>query len=268
MPSHLPIRPALFRALGAVIPLLLCIAPQARAQAGFTAEKGADIFAFGGYFRVAPDYGQPHDTGYLLGGLFTRYIGHARYEPSLEFRYTHVSGDIVDQSTLSGGIRVGRTFRSRYQPYADFLIGRGTIRYVVPPIPDYPPDHGLMLSYGGGLNVDFLRNWSVFGDLQMQHWSLGENSVIKPDGSNYTLSPYTVSVGVRFRIPFHSEVGAAHSGYPREPKEHKPRNSPQPPPPPPSAQPAPAPEPASPETPSGSSSSAPADTSGTATPPQ
>ncbi|MDE1163070.1 MAG: outer membrane beta-barrel protein [Acidobacteriaceae bacterium] len=188
---------------------LACSCLPAHAQSVFTAEKGADIFVFGGYTYLKPDYGPDsvHNNGITLGADFTRYFRWP-VTPSIEVRYTHASGPVVNEHTFSGGLKVGKTYRTRFHPYADILAGLGGVHYVTPPVPDYPDDTALAITYGGGVDIDVLDNWAVKADFQSQHWNLGKNATIKPDGEDYTLSPLAFTIGVSYRIPFHSRVGS------------------------------------------------------------
>ncbi|WP_263371724.1 hypothetical protein [Granulicella cerasi] len=222
----------------------LTAAPTLRAQAVYTAEKGANIFVFGGYNYVKPDFGPDsyHNNGVMFGADYTRYFGW-RIAPSIELRYQTSSGQVVKESTISGGLKFGADFHQRYHPYVDFLAGLGTLHYVVPPVPGYPDDHALAYTFGGGLDIDVYNNFALKLDVQSQSWNLGENLTIKPQGGDFTLSPFVATIGVTYRIPFHNEVGSTIHR-PRE--ERAPRREAAPPPPPPNAPPPPAVEQAPP----------------------
>lgn len=207
-----------FTILGLALCFLFPALRPARAQRIYAAQKGADIFVFGGYTYDKPDYGPDYVTnnGVSLGADFTRYFGW-KISPSLELRYTNVSGPVVKESTISGGFRGLVDLKQRFHPYIDILGGAGTITYVQPPIPGYPPDHGFVLSYGAGVDIDIYRTFQLKADFQQQSWNLGQNYVTVPSGANYTLSPIAITLGVSYRIPFHSYVGPQNRKY-KEPK--------------------------------------------------
>ena len=112
---------------------LLATFQQAHAQALYTADKAADIFVFGGYNYTKPDFGPTNDQGFSAGLDYTRYFGWqlagAPIDPSLELRGTDTSGDTVKERTLMGGLRLHSTFKDRYHPYIDLLVGIGVVDY-------------------------------------------------------------------------------------------------------------------------------------------
>ena len=187
--------------LAAAIAVIVAIAaPHARAQAISTASKSASIDIFGGFVDTAPDYSDQRDTGGAIGVDYTRYF-HLPVHIAVEARANSVSGSVVNERTVLGGIKLGRDYR-RFTPYADFLIGIGTIKYAVPPIPGYTSDRGRTYSYGGGVDIPVYKTFSVKADFQLQSWNLGVNSITRPQGGDYTLSPTMLTLGINYRIPF------------------------------------------------------------------
>lgn len=204
--------------------ILLPSVRSAHAQAISTAGKSANIFVFGGYEWVQPDYGPDKykDNGYLFGGTFVRYFRSGRYPIGVgaEGRYAKVTGTIVDENTYGGGLRVDTLLADRFHPYIEGLIGHGTIDYHFPPVPsnpNYRSDSGRVLFYGFGLDVDITSSFSLKLEGLQQNWS------ITPQ---YTLGPATYNAAIVYRIPFRSYVGNARRHGRREEL---------PPPPPPAA---------------------------------
>ena len=180
--------------LGAVAGLLMqaSLSSNAAAQARLTADKRADVSVFAGGSSVDADYGSDRQMGYLFGADYTRFM-HFFLAPSVEVRGSiSPIGDAVGENVFSGGLKLQHTFR-RYQPYADFLIGYGSIKFA--PSLRYVADSSVVYTYGGGVDIYALRHFSVKLDLQTSNWNTGEN---------VTYSPNAVSVGVVYHIPFGS----------------------------------------------------------------
>lgn len=194
--------------LAALLLLLVLPSPRASAQAYATAEKKADIFVFGGFSDTSPDYGPTWNKGATVGVDYTRYLKWS-YVPSLELRATFGNGSTVNEHTYMGGLRVHKRIFRRFAPYADALFGLGTITY-----PErgsggtiiHVDDSGFAYSLGGGVDIGLVHNFMLKADFQQQFWNLGENTVEVPSGANFTLSPKVLTIGVSYRIPFHSDV--------------------------------------------------------------
>jgi opacity protein-like surface antigen len=175
--------------------------PPLKAQALATAQRGAEITAFGGYMLSDPDYGYRSYNGEMFGANFTVFK-HWFVDPSIEVRYDHTSNAIISEHAFLGGPRVQKDY-GRFHPYADFLIGIGTIDYNPAPLfsPNDHKDSGRNFSIGGGVDYDVTRNFSAKVDFQQQNWNLGPNPPFQATG-NYTLSPRTLTFGVTYHIPF------------------------------------------------------------------
>ncbi len=156
------------------------------------ASKTVDFSAFGGFVHDIPDYGPYGNNGVTFGVDITRYF-HFPVQPSLEARVNVATGKTVRENTYLFGIRAQGSVLRRYHPYADLLVGPGTIHFQTPPAPGYTGDNSTVWSYGGGLDVDFLTNFQAKIDFQYQSWNLG---------TNYTLSPSLTVIGIGYRIPF------------------------------------------------------------------
>ena len=187
--------------------LLTVSIPQTlHAQYAPTESKGMDISAFAGYTYLSPDFGPTHNQGISAGVNITRYF-RLPIAPSLELRATDASGSTVTERTVLAGLRAQSDFHA-FHPYIDFLAGVGSIVYAVDPIPGYHEDRGFADSIGGGVDIDLIRHFQAKIDFQHQSWNMGKNSVLVPQGGNYTLSPNAITIGIAYRIPFRPHLSA------------------------------------------------------------
>jgi hypothetical protein len=188
--------------------LSMAIPKLCRAQDMPTESKGEEISAFAGGLSVAPDYDTPRDTGIVAGATFTRFFEALPFAPAFEARATDVHGPTVDERTVSFGLQATRRFH-RFYPYANFLIGIGSIVYAVNPVPGEHEDRGREFSLGGGLDIDIVHNIRARIDFQQQFWNLGTNPTLAPRAPNnvYTLSPTAIMIGINYVIPFRPHLG-------------------------------------------------------------
>ena len=170
------------------------LVPAASAQASTTAGKTEDISVFAGVEFANPEYGPTNNTGGAVGLDFTRYFRHLPIQPSLEFRLNFNDGTYADEHSYLFGLRAAYQYR-RFNPYVDFLVGPGDIHY--PLNTGYTGDNSTVYNYGGGLDVDLLRNISLKLDLQQQRWNT----------DTFAFTPVVGIVGVTYHIPFRSQVG-------------------------------------------------------------
>lgn len=196
------ISPRLFVAL---LPLAALALPPSRAaaQAEYTAARPAELLVFGGYTHVQPDYGTTNNNGVVFGADYLRSFGWL-VVPGLEFRANINSGKTVSQHTYTVGLRGGVNFHQRYHFYGDFLVGPGYTHYPIFVNGSYQevPDGGRVFSIGGGADIDLTDNFLFKADFQVQEWNLGPNSNTNPNGSDFTLSPTALTLGISYRIPF------------------------------------------------------------------
>jgi hypothetical protein len=187
----------------ACLAIFACISSPERvhAQSMPAESKGMELSAFAGFVAVHPDYYTANNTGAAAGLAFTRFFERLPVDPSLELRGTYASGPAVTERTVSGGLRVSKRFR-RYHPYVDLLVGVGSIVYATDPAPFEHEDRGLEYTFGGGIDIDIIRNFRARIDIQRQSWNLGQNNTLKPQGGDYTLSPTAFLIGVTYVIPF------------------------------------------------------------------
>jgi opacity protein-like surface antigen len=170
----------------------------ASGQASVTAQRGAEIAPWVQTTYLRPDYGQPNNIGYTVGGDYTRFI-RSVVQPSLEIRYTSASGTQVNESSFTGGLKLQTTIYGVH-PYATMLAGTGHITFVHPVSANYPGDTSFVYSLGGGLEFNVLPSWKLRADFTDQHWDLDPA----------ILTPMAFSVGVSYSIPFHGGGGWVH----------------------------------------------------------
>ena len=203
------VRPAMLTVFMMSILGAAATSPPARAQALVTASKVAEITAFGGYTYTEPDYGPNSVKGFTLGSDFTIFRSWF-VDPSLEVRFNHATGrpinftgEVITERAILVGPRAQKDY-GRFHPYIDFLVGVGHIAYNPPPTfsPNDHGDSGVSLTYGIGTDIDLVHNFSLKLDFQQQNWNLGKNLPFQPDGSNYTLTPRNLTVGVTYHVPF------------------------------------------------------------------
>ena len=179
----------LWRAFVSGVLLTLGPACALYAQAIDTAARPDEISAFAAGSRIYTDYGVD-DFGFTIGGDYTRH--YRVLSPTIEGRFTHSNDDPTREDSFVGGGRVGKTIR-KFTPYADFLLGYGTIHFVTG-IPGYTHDNSVIYDVGAGLNYELSRQVDLKFDAQQQYWKLGHTSS--------ELEPYNLSVGVTYHVPF------------------------------------------------------------------
>ena len=100
-----------------------------QAQAAATATRTLDLSVFAGGMHLSTDYNDV-DYGVVFGADLTRHF--RRFDGAVEVRATLSNqGGAVKENTFSGGLKLGKSF-DRFHPYADFLIGDGTITFTHP----------------------------------------------------------------------------------------------------------------------------------------
>ncbi|MGD0798687.1 MAG: outer membrane beta-barrel protein [Acidobacteriaceae bacterium] len=170
----------------------LLVAPAvASAQANVAAQRGAEITPFVQTSLLTPDWGQTRNVGYTAGVDYTRLI-QAIVQPSLELRYVSANGLNVSEHSFTGGFKLAMTYH-RIHPYATLLAGTGGITFTHPQ-PGYPSDTSFIYSIGAGAEFNVTQSWKVRGDFLQQNWNLDP----------VKLTPVVLSVGVSYRIPFHT----------------------------------------------------------------
>jgi hypothetical protein len=115
--------------------------------------------------------------------------------PSLEGRFNFLSGTYVSEHTKLVGFTVGSESLKRFHmhPYADFLIGDGTIKFNTTAT-GYTSDDSTVYDFGGGLDIDLVHNFQLRGDYQYQHWKLGQATA--------PFTPNLFLIGVNYQFHF------------------------------------------------------------------
>ncbi len=167
--------------------------PRASAQARTSASKTQDVDVFGGVEFANPQYGPNNNTGAAVGIDFTRYF-RIPIQPSIELRANFNRGTYANESSYLVGFRAAYQYRI-LTPYVDFLVGPGNIHY--PLNVNYTGDNSTVYNYGGGIDIEAVRNFSLKLDLQQQNWNTG----------TFAFKPVLGIVGISYRIPFRSQVG-------------------------------------------------------------
>ena len=184
--------------------LLLISASALYAQASPTASKPAAASIFAAYSLVSTDRKLPLNTqaatnsestknsGFTFGADISFNLPHG-FIPSLEGRIKVAPGSFVSENTYGGGVRLEQRFQY-FHPYVDFLWGYGTISF--PQLhSSQPNDNSIIYALGGGLDYNLTPNWATRVDYQYEFWKTG---------MNVAFNPSALTIGVVYRVPFHS----------------------------------------------------------------
>jgi hypothetical protein len=170
---------------------LIGVAP-CHAQDDATAIKTADISAFGGYENISPAYGPSRNNGEGFGLNYTRYLP-IHFQPSIEARVNLTNGTYVKERSYLIGFQGKKTFFTHYHPYADFLVGTGTIHFNTKAT-GYTSDNSIVYNYGLGVDIDLTHHFELRADYQRQFWSIGQEV--------NSFAPNLLLFGVNYTIPF------------------------------------------------------------------
>jgi hypothetical protein len=172
----------------------------ASAQASPAATRSFSLtpYVLGSYIR--PDYYKDPGTYGFGTGLdvgFPHMIG--PFQPAAEIRITGVSDTFANEYTYTIGAKMTALVHGIH-PYATFLGGLSTLYLNYPSLPNrhgvYVHDSGLMLSFGGGAEVDMGRAFQLRLDYSRQMSSQGDYYVFgAPD-----IHPDAFSLGINYRI--------------------------------------------------------------------
>ena len=178
--------------------LALLAACPARAQAGETAVQQIRLQAFAMPTYVRPAFGGAvSNVGATVGADADFTTRFKRVQASAEFRAAGSGGGAVNEYVYSAGPRAVVDFK-RFQPYADLLIGYGSIHFNQP-VNNYTHDNSAVYTYGGGVDVMLGRAWAVRADLQRQHWRISDASP--------AFYPSQFSLGLRYQFHFRNQQG-------------------------------------------------------------
>jgi hypothetical protein len=156
-----------------------------------TAYKSEAISVFAGYENANPAYASGRNNGAAFGVDFTRYFHRLPIAPSLEARVNLNSSNATKERTYLIGLQGMVNILHVLHPYADFLVGPGTIHFNQNTT--YLGDNSIVFNYGGGVDLDLIRNFQAKFDYQYQSWTLGTNDHI---------TPTILLIGINCRIPF------------------------------------------------------------------
>jgi hypothetical protein len=176
-------------------------AQAARGQAMPTASQGSNLSVFVGATGVYTGIGGGKNLGITAGADYSihSFFG---FRPAVEVRGTYPihDGYIDYQKSILGGVRLERPIR-RFHPYGDFLIGRGEIDYINPPVigfQQYIRTASTVYSPGAGFEYDLTPHFAFRADAQDQHWDTPVNA----SGSAWAKQG-TLAVTYRFDFNHH-----------------------------------------------------------------
>lgn len=179
--------------------VLLCGSHLAAGQANPTATQRLQISAFGGLTGTYTGLEGGRNLGITAGADLDIYSFH-NFVPGAEVRGTYPihEGQIDGQEDLLAGIKVHHPWRA-FQPYADFLIGRGQISYKhggfkLPPY-IYIASTSVVFSPGVGVDLDLSHRWAAKADFQYQTWNT-------PVSFTGTIHPRVLTAGLVYRFDF------------------------------------------------------------------
>jgi len=163
-------------------------------QAVSTADRKAEIsvFAGGSIVQPQPDLYKNNQTAYVFGADYTRFINRFYVNPSLEVRaLISPIEEEVGEDVYSGGLKVDHKYRMIH-PYGDILFGYGKIKFNQENFyygyhDGWKDDDSVVLTYGGGADIDVWRNYGVKVDYQGSHWNTGGNVIFHPKSLNFAV---------------------------------------------------------------------------------
>ncbi len=166
---------------------LLAATRLAPAQALATADRGAQLAPFVQTSLVYPDWGPTTDLGLTAGVDYTRFI-RSIVQPSLEIRFNNVTGQVVNEHSFTGGLKLQTTVHHLH-PYFTVLGGKGFIDFVHP-ANNYISDSSFIYSLGAGATIPIQSRVDLLFDFTHSQWDIGPQ----------TLTPVTLNLGVAYRI--------------------------------------------------------------------
>jgi hypothetical protein len=167
--NHRKLLPALLLA-GAFFP-----AASGYAQADATATRALEFSAFGAVSGVYTGFHGGKNFG-VVAGADLGLPPWRGIRPQLEVRglYPADHGMIDSQKSLLAGLRADFLLNHRLRPYADFLAGRGLMRYGINGytfgLKTYIQTVTPVYSPGAGFDYDLSQHLSVKVDAQLQRW--------------------------------------------------------------------------------------------------
>jgi opacity protein-like surface antigen len=157
------------------------------------------LSAFGGLTGTFTGFEGGKNLGITAGADLT-FLAFRKFRPAFELRGTFPidEGHIDSQKNFLLGPKVEYPI-GRFHPYADFLVGRGSIDYlnggVIIGTLRYLSSNTVVYSPGAGLDYNLTHNLAVKADAQFQHW----NTPVTPSGSIYAKA---LTLGVVYNFDF------------------------------------------------------------------
>jgi opacity protein-like surface antigen len=176
-------------------------------QAAPAGTQQLQLSAFGGLTGTYTGLDGGKNLAITAGGD-VEYLGFRRFLPAFELRGTYPidEGHISSQKSFLLGPKVVYPI-GRLHPYANFLVGRGTIDYLnggfVVGNLLYLSTNTFVYSPGVGLDYNLTHNIAVKVDAQFQHW----NTPVVPSGSIYAKA---LTVGVVYNFDFNPRHRHGH----------------------------------------------------------
>jgi hypothetical protein len=163
---------------------ILSGSPMAQGQAMPTATRESSLSVFAGATGVYTGIEGGKNLGITAGADYS-FWHFAGFRMAAEVRGTYPidEGHIDGQKSILAGVRIERSL-GRLHPYGDFLIGRGGIDYINPPVIQISPTAGItyiqtnstVYSPGAGLEYDLTHHFAARVDAQLQHWDTPLNT--------------------------------------------------------------------------------------------
>jgi len=181
--------------------LIIGTSELARGQSIPIATQQIQISAFGAVTPVLTNLGGGKNIA-VTAGADIIFVGLRQYRSALEIRGTYpiADGSVNKQKSFVAGPTVEYPI-GRFRPYADFLVGRGAVRYLgngyVFGNERYISSSTFVYSPGLGLNYIATHHLAFKADLQYQNW----NVPTVPSGS---ISPLVISIGWNYMFDFNS----------------------------------------------------------------
>ena len=196
-------RPNIQTALLVILMLAICMM-QAHGQAVPTATEELRLSAFGGVTGTFTGLSSGKNVG-ITAGADVELRPHFSLYPSIEVRGTYpvAKGSVDSQKNILGGLKVAKPVGNRFRPYADFLFGRGEIKYgngYAIPASGFYYVQSVSNIFSPGVGVDFLltNRVSLKADAQFQRYS----SPVTTSGNLYA-KPITFGVVYSFDFNRH-----------------------------------------------------------------
>jgi hypothetical protein len=138
----------------------------------------------------------------ITAGADIAFVGLRRVRSVVEIRgsYPIAAGNVDKQKSFVAGPVIECTV-GRFRPYADFLIGKGSINYLsggyVFGSDKYISSSTVVYSPGVGLDYSTTHHFALKADLQYQRWDV-------PVASSGHINPTVVSLGGKYMFDFNS----------------------------------------------------------------